>query len=191
MGGADNVDAGVFDVFDYVALGHLHSPQNCGSEKVRYCGTPLKYSFSEVDDTKSVTVVELGNKGKLNVRTVELTPLCRMRELRGTYNELTALSYYDGTSLRDDYVHITLTDEEDVFDALGKLRLIYKNLLRLDYDNARTRGSGNVGAVQDVEERRPEELFAELYEKQNGQPMSELQMEFIKNVLEKIREEDR
>lgn len=188
VGGADNVDAGVFDAFDYVALGHLHSPQNCGSERVRYCGTPLKYSFSEADDTKSVTVVELGAKGNLIVRTVEITPRHEMRELRGTYNELTALSYYYGTSLPEDYVHITLTDEEDVFDALGKLRLIYHNLLRLDYDNARTRSTGYVGAVENVRERQPEELFAELYEKQNGQPMSEIQTEFVKNMLNAIKE---
>ncbi len=188
VGGADNVDASVFDGFDYVALGHLHSPQNCGSERVRYCGTPLKYSFSEADDTKSVTVVELGAKGELAARIVELAPRHEMRELRGTYNELTALSYYNGTSLPEDYVHITLTDEEDIFDALGKLRLIYHNLLRLDYDNVRTRSVGFVGAAENVREKRPEELFAELYEKQNGQPMSEIQTEFVKNVLNAIRE---
>ena len=188
VGGADNVDASVFDGFDYVALGHLHSPQNCGSERVRYCGTPLKYSFSEADDTKSVTVVELGAKGELAARIVELAPRHEMRELRGTYNELTALSYYNGTSLPEDYVHITLTDEEDIFDALGKLRLIYHNLLRLDYDNVRTRSVGFVGAAENVREKRPEELFAELYEKQNGQPMSEIQTEFVKKVLNAIRE---
>lgn len=190
VGGADNVDASVFNGFDYVALGHLHSPQNCGSERVRYCGTPLKYSFSEADDTKSVTVVELGAKGNLTVRAVELTPLHEMCQLRGTYDELTARSYYGGTSLPEDYVHITLTDEEDVFDALGKLRLIYHNLLRLDYDNARTRSAGTVGAAENVREKLPEELFAELYEKQNGQPMSEIQAEFIKNVLNAIKEGD-
>ncbi len=188
VGGADNVDASVFNGFDYVALGHLHSPQNCGSERVRYCGTPLKYSFSEANDTKSVTVVELGAKENLTVRAVELTPPHEMCQLRGTYDELTARSYYSGTSLPEDYVHITLTDEEDVFDALGKLRLIYHNLLRLDYDNARTRSAGTAGAAENVREKLPEELFAELYEKQNGQPMSEIQAEFIKNLLNAIKE---
>jgi exonuclease SbcD len=114
VGGTDNVDASVFSDFDYVALGHLHKPQNCGSNRIRYCGTPLKYSFSEARDEKSVTVLTMGEKGVNDVRTVPLTPMRDMHEIKGTYEELTARSFYDGTTYRDDYMRITLTDEEDV-----------------------------------------------------------------------------
>ena len=138
VGGTDNVDASVFQAFDYVALGHIHGPQQMGRESIRYCGTPLKYSFSEAGHHKSVTVLELREKGNLKIRTVDLLPLHDMRELKGTYEELTNRKNYEGTAV-DDYLHITLTDEEDILDAIGKLRVIYPNLMKLDYDNQRTR----------------------------------------------------
>ena len=144
VGGSDNVDVSVFDPFDYVALGHIHGPQRVGRDTVRYCGTPLKYSFSEAGQQKSVTVVELGAKGDVAVRTVPLTPLRDMAELRGTYETLTFRGFYEGTGYPGDYVHITLTDEEDIPDAVSRLRVIYPNLMKLDYDNARTR-AGNRG----------------------------------------------
>ena len=125
VGGTDNVDAAVFDPFDYVALGHIHGPQQVGRETVRYCGTPLKYSFSEAGHKKSVTVVELGAKGAVTIRTIPLKPLRDLVELRGTYEELTLRAFYEGTSYPRDYIHIILTDEDDIPDAVGKLRIIY------------------------------------------------------------------
>ena len=190
VGGADNVDASVFDPFDYVALGHIHGPQNIGSERIRYCGTPLKYSFSEASHVKSVTVAELGEKGELLVRTVPLRPMRDMREIRGTYMELAARSFYQGLS-REDYYHITLTDEEDVRDAVGKLRVIYKNLMKLDYDNLRTRGAGQIRGAERVERKTPLELFEEFYEKQNNQGMSAGQRELVQTMIEKIWGDDR
>lgn len=188
VGGADNVDVSVFDPFDYVALGHLHSPQNCSSQRVRYCGTPIKYSFSEARDLKSVTVVELGEKGTLNVRTVELKPLRGMAELMGTYADLTYRRNYEGTSYCDDYLHITLTDEEDVPDAMAKLRLIYKNLLRLDYDNKRTQNTEDLISAEKVISTSPVDLFKEFYKNQNGQPMSEEQVKYVISVVEQLKE---
>ena len=188
VGGTDNVDAGVFEDFDYVALGHIHSPQNCGSEKIRYCGTPLKYSFSEAGDEKSVTVAELGEKSSLSVRTVPLRPLRDMVELRGSYDELTAHSFYQGTSWQEDYTHLTLTDEEDVPEALGRLRAVYHNLMRLDYDNTRTRANAVIEADADAERKSPMELFAELYELQNNRPMSADQDEYMRKLMEKTWE---
>lgn len=190
VGGTDNVDAAVFDGFDYVALGHIHSPQNCGADRIRYCGTPLKYSFSEAKDQKSVTVAELGAKGDLSVRTVPLTPLRDLAEIKGNYADLTLKSFYENTTLCEDYLHITLTDEEDIVDAVGKLRAIYRNLLRLDYDNTRTRTAASVDGVADVETKSPLELFSELYELQNNQPMSGEQADFIKTVIEAVWEEE-
>lgn len=185
VGGADNVDVGVFDVFDYVALGHLHRPQNVGSERVRYCGTPLKYDFSEASHEKSVTVVELGQKGALAVRTIALSPLRDMRELRGTYMELTARSFYAGANT-EDYLRVTLTDEEDVPDALGRLRSVYPNIMRLQYDNRRTRAMGQLAISDEVPRLHPAALFADFYEQQNGQPMNEAQERFLSELIGQI-----
>ena len=190
VGGADNVDASVFDGFDYVALGHLHGPQTVGRETVRYCGTPLKYSFSEAHHKKSVTVVELGEKGTVTVRTVPLTPRRDLVELRGAYEEVTRRDFYEGNGYQDSYVHITLTDEEDVPDALGKLRLIYPYLMKLDYDNQRTHAAGVGDEGGDLQRKSPMELLEEFYELQNGQPMGQEQRQFARQLMERIWEGD-
>lgn len=187
VGGADNVDASVFAPFDYVALGHLHGPQNVGGERVRYCGTPLKYSFSEVRHQKSVTVVELGERGTLDVRTVPLVPKRDMVELRGSFAQVTSPEFY-GQVDRDAYVRVILTDDNDIYGALGHLRLIYPNLMRLDYDNPRTR-SGAVELEEAGVKRDPLELFEDFYQQQNHQPMSEEQRRYLAGLLEAIQEE--
>ena len=188
VGGSDNVDVSVFDSFDYVALGHIHGPQRVGRDTVRYCGTPLKYSFSEAGQQKSVTVVELGAKGDVAVRTVPLTPMRDMAELKGTYETLTFRGFYEGTGYPGDYVHITLTDEEDIPDAVSKLRVIYPYLMKLDYDNARTRAGTVVDGPEDRENKSPLELLEEFYEKQNGRPMEEAQRAFARDLMEHIWE---
>ena len=188
VGGTDNVDAAVFAGFDYVALGHIHSPQNIGSERIRYCGTPLKYSFSDAKQEKSVTIIEIGEKEDLSVRTVPLHPLRDMREIEGTYDELTYRPNYEGTNV-EDYIHITLTDEEDVPDAIGKLRNIYPYLMYLDYNNSRTRSEGMLSDLEDIEHKSPLVLFEEFYEQQNGRPMSDEQKAFTREIMEKIWEE--
>ena len=189
VGGTDNVDSSVFDAFDYVALGHLHGPQYVARETIRYCGTPLKYSFSEVRHNKSVTVVELLEKGTVNIRTVPLIPLRDLRELRGTYAELTARSFYADTAYPKEYLHITLTDEEDIPDAIGKLRAIYPYIMYLDYDNTRTRSSHILLGAEAPERRSPLELFSEFYEQQNNQPMSGEQRDFVSDLMERIWED--
>lgn len=190
VGGTDNVDASVLESFDYVALGHIHSPQNCGSDKIRYCGTPLKYSFSEAKDKKSVTVVELFEKGNTTYRTVELVPMHDLIELRGTYNGLMLKSFYENTTWQEDYVHITLTDEDDIPDAIGKLRAVYHRLMKLDYDNKRTRANAEINSVADVEFKSPFELFSDFYELQNNQQMKEEQKKFMSELIEKIWENE-
>lgn len=188
VGGMDNVDASVFDGFDYVALGHIHGPQNIGKKTVRYCGTPLKYSFSEKDHVKSVTAVELGRKGETEVRTVPLRFLHDLREIRGTYEQLTLLKNYEGTAV-DDYLRVILTDEEDVPDALARLRTIYPNIMKLDYDNRRTRTSPEMAAAEAVRNKSGIELFDEFYTLQNGQPLSGEQRAFAEKLLEELKEE--
>lgn len=188
VGGTDNVDSGVFAPFDYVALGHLHGAQYIGRETIRYAGSPLKYSFSEARQHKSVTVVTLGEKGDVQVRTAALTPLRELREIRGSYDELTARSFYEHTTYRSDYLHLILTDEQDVFDAMSRLRTIYPYLMTLDYDNARTRAAGGMSVPAETERRTPLELFEALYTRQNHQPMSEVQREYIAQLMEQIME---
>ena len=188
VGGTDNVDAAVFDGIDYVALGHIHGPQNIGEPRIRYAGTPLKYSFSEAGHVKSVTVATLGEKGNLQVETIPLTPRRDLRELRGCYSDLVTRANYEGTAT-DDYLHITLTDEEDIPDVINRLRVIYPNLMKLDYDNRRTRAGGQIGAAADVTSKTPLDLVAELYEQQNGQPLSGEQVRFAGKLIEKIWEE--
>ena len=188
VGGLDCVDAALFDAFDYVALGHLHSPQKVGRDAVRYCGTPLKYSFSEANQHKSATFVEFGLKGEVSITTAPLTPKHDLREVRGSYMELTDRRNYDGTAV-DDYLHITLTDEQDVPDALARLRVIYPNLMRLDYDNLRTREDQEITAPERAESITPLEHFSAFYQLQNNQPLTAEQAAFCQQLIEEIWKE--
>lgn len=194
VGGLDQVDAALFDAFDYAALGHVHSPQHVGREAVRYSGTPLKYSFSEAEQEKSVTVVELGRKDgqetELQIRTIPLKPLRDMRKIRGTYLEVTSRSFYQDTNT-EDYVQVTLTDEEDIPDGLQKLRVIYPNLMRLEYDNRRTRENRLIDGADVPEQKSELELFAEFYELQNNQEMSPAQEAFVKQLIQEVQERSR
>lgn len=188
VGGTDNIGAEVFCDFDYVALGHIHGPQSMDSGRIRYCGSPLKYSFSEAAQQKSVTVAELKEKGTLEIHTVPLIPRRDMVELKGSYQQLTLREFYENTTYQEDYTHITLTDEEDIPDAVAKLRTVYHNLMKLDYDNTRTRHSAAISGAENVETRSPIDLFAEFYELQNGLPMSAEQTELVASLIEKIWE---
>ena len=190
VGGSENVDACVFDGFDYVALGHIHGAQSCGAPHIRYCGTPLKYSFSEVKHQKSLTVVELGKKGTEPViRTLPLLPIHDMSELRGSFVELTDPIYYEGKDFREHYLRIILTDEEDVPEAMARLRQIYPRVLSLDYDNTRTRRNQSVTGATDADKRSAFELFADFFELQNNMPMTEEQSNYMKELIERIEEE--
>lgn len=190
VGGVDNIGAEVFADFDYTALGHIHKAQNVGSERVRYSGTPLKYSFAEWQQEKSVTLVELGEKGSVSVTALPLAPLRDLRKLRGSYKELMSKDFYDelpkdSDGLLRDFYHLTLTDEEDVPDAVQKLRSVYKNLLQLEYDNKRTRTDNAIEGAERVVEKSPLELMEEFYQLQNNQALSEKQRAYLQGLLEK------
>ena len=188
VGGLDNIDASVFSAYDYVALGHIHTPQKVGRETIRYCGTPIKYSFSEAAKDKSVTIVELAEKGKVQIQEHILKPLHDLREIRGTYEELTARKNYADTDV-EDYLHITLTDEEDIMDVMDKLHTIYPNIMKLDYDNLRTRNSNHISGVDPLQEKSPAELFEAFYQLQNNQNMTVQQKEYIAQMIDKIWEQ--
>lgn len=187
VGGLDNIDASAFDDFDYVALGHLHRPQQCGRETVRYSGSPLKYSFSEVDDKKSVSIIEINGDEAPVVTTCELKPLHEWFDLKGTYEELTSKEFYDKDGLQEAFVRITLTDEDDIPDGMRKLKTIYHRLMELRYDNKRTRaGQTLIDKPMDVDELNPGQLFGELYEKQNAQAVSDEQNDYLNKLIEEI-----
>lgn len=188
VGGLDQVEASCFNGFDYVALGHLHGPQTVGRDTVRYAGTLLKYSFSEVNHKKSVTIVDLKEKGNVTIETYPLEPLHDMRKIRGSYEEITKKSNYDQTDT-EDYVQITLTDETDIFDAVGKLRVIYPNLMKLEYDNTRTRQSGQTQLYDTAEKQSPMELIEELFEMQNNKTMGEEQKQYMEALMTDIWED--
>ena len=188
VGGLDRVDGSVFSPFDYTALGHLHGPQRVGSETIRYAGSPLKYSFSELHQKKSVTVAELRAKGETEIRQIPLQPRREMTELRGTFEEILEEARKKG-ELQTDYYHMILTDETDVVDALSRLREYYPNIMLLDYDNRRTRSQKEVEQLDRVEERTPGELFAALYEQQNGQEMDSDRKEYLDGLIREIWEE--
>ena len=189
VGGLDNVDADVFDSFQYVALGHIHGPQKIGRETIRYSGTPLKYSFSEVNHKKSVSVIEIEKK-EINVRTIDLIPLRDMREITGTFDEIVSKDFYQDTPT-DDYLHVILKDEDDIPDAMGKLRVIYPNIMKVTYDNKRTRENRELSEVVDVETKSPFTLFSEFYEAQNNQPMNHEQKEFLISLMDTIWKESK
>ncbi len=185
VGGTDNVDAAVFAPFDYVALGHLHGPQNIGDDRIRYCGTPLKYSFSESRQEKSVTLAELGAKGRRTVRTIPLKPRRDMLERRGSFQEFLERRIPEE---QEAYLHIILTDESIVPDAMNKLRTVYPNLMGLDYDNQRTRGGGPRASAEVTAQQSPMELFAAFYEQQNGVPLLDVQREYLAKKMKQVQE---
>lgn len=192
VGGSEQIDASVTDGFDYVALGHLHRPQKVGRETVRYCGSPLKYSFSEAGHQKTLTVVETqagrksGEEGRIQVHTIPLIPRLDLREIRGPMEELLRPEVYQCEN-REDYLHITLTDENEILDAIGKLRAVYPNIMRLDFETS------GAAVVEDeeilIEEKTPQELFDEFFEKQNGRKMNEQQRHIVEKLWQRGGEE--
>lgn len=187
VGGLDNVDADVFDHFDYVALGHLHRAQNVGTNKIRYCGTPLKYSFSECKDEKTVTIVELGNKEDIMIDTVPLVPLRDMIELEGEFREVVSALFYENVDT-EAFIRLTLTDEREVLDAFSRLRSIYPNLMAMDYKKRTVQKDQEAGGTGERTSLHPADLFGQFYQEMNRQPLWEAQQQYLLEKIEKIWE---
>lgn len=191
VGGVDMVDYRVFDNFDYVALGHLHGAQHVGREAVRYAGSPVKYSFSEARQEKSATLITLGTKQPetaITIQKLPFTPVHDMREIKGTLEQLTSPEILAESDCND-YMHITLTDEEEIYDVFGKLRAVYPNVMALDFDNKRTRAAGAQGLAGAVmKEKSTMELFREFFEKQTGSSLSPMQEQIMSDIIEKTTE---
>ncbi len=185
VGGLDMVEASVFDSFDYVALGHLHGPQRIGRDTIRYAGSPLKYSFSESRQNKSVTVIDFDQKENIKIEKIPLIPLRDMREIKGPINELLNSENYKDTNLND-YIHVTLTDEDDIMDAIGKLRMVYPNIMRLDFDNKKSRALGVNQVPENINLKSNFELFKEFYTLQNNHDLDDFKVKIISEIFEEL-----
>ena len=190
LGGVDNVDVSNFDSFDYVAMGHVHGAQKLIKETVRYAGSPLKYSFSEVFQKKSLPLIEIKEKNNIHVDLIPLTPLHDMRKIKGKLNDLIS---QDITSFGDvnDYLHVVLTDEDYVIDAIGKLRKVYPNVLKIDYDNERTKDNINLknSVSGDVTKRSELDIFKEFYMNQNHIELDDDRIKILENIIKDIKNE--
>ncbi len=189
VGSLNNIDASIFEAFDYTALGHIHRPQNLGVGNIRYCGSPLKYSASEINQEKSVTIAEIGKKGTLDISEIPVAPKHDFREYKGCFEKITDKSFYDNINT-DDYTFITLTDEEDIPDAVRKLKKIFPRLMKLGYDNSRTRSRSVIENISTAKEIPPEQIFAQFYKQQNNHDMSGEQLEFISKLIKEVWEEE-
>ena len=183
VGGLDNIDAAVFDAFDYVALGHIHKPQKVGRDTLRYAGSPLKYSFSEAGHKKSAVIAELGAKGDVAVRTVPLYPLHDVRTLEGTMDELMRQDY------SEDYLWITVHDELVPPDARVTLSTNFPNMMKFSVVNSKTKMDLDVLAAESMENKSITELFSDFYRLQNnGQDLSDAHRKIIDRVLKEMEE---
>lgn len=173
IGTVDNIESDVFDAFDYVALGHLHSPQKIGRETIRYCGTPVVYSMSEANDKKSVTVVEFGAEKIPEIRLLPLEQLHKWYSFTGTLEEAVRRDY------NLDYARIVLTDREVIIDALAKLRSVYGKLMSMEFQGCETAGISELRTVEEMEAVSPEQAFSDFYKKQKGYELSEENQAYI------------
>lgn len=191
LGSLDLVEASVFEAFDYTALGHIHRPQNVLKNRIRYAGSPLKYSMNEKDQPKVITFVELGKKGELPIITEKpLTPLHDMVELKGAFAELTSAEFAAKVNANN-YLRIILTDEEIIPDAISMLRRQYPYIMELDYCNRRSLYvSSSQNADQQDEPDDPLELFIKLYEQQNGKSLSDEQLTMVQDRIYRVFKEE-
>lgn len=186
VGGLDNVDSSVFDPFDYVALGHIHRPQEVGREQVRYAGSPLKYSFSEISSTKTIPLVTLGSKGEVSVELLPIAPLHDMREIRGPLDALVSGEIVSAAD-PNDYLRVILTDDKPSLDAVTRIRSAYPNMMSIEYDNATTRALPRYASFPSTApDQDPGALFERFFLEQNGVEASEMQLDIVHAALEEL-----
>lgn len=187
LGGTDNVDVSNYDKFDYVAIGHVHRPQRIGRDTARYAGTMLKYSFSEVNHKKTMPILEFKEKGNIDIKLEELVPLRDMREIKGPIEELLKKENYEGTNT-DDYIRAIITNEEPLYDAIGQIRSIYPNVLKLEIQNSKTTLEIQQENLKEVKSKSEIELFNEFYKFQNNVELNDEQKEYVEKIIKEVKE---
>jgi len=189
LGGIDNIDVSLFDDFDYVAMGHIHGAQKLIRDTVRYAGSPLKYSFSEINQKKSVCIIEFNEKGNIGIELVSLNPIRDMRVIKGPLDKLLDKEVYSKDNTLD-YLSVILTDEDYKINAISKLRRVYPNVLKLEYQNKKTallvNDGNNVGKIKG---RSPIELFEDFYYKQNGIELDSERRKLVDLVIKEVSDE--
>ena len=190
LGGTENVDVSCYKDFDYVALGHIHGPQRIGRDTARYAGTMLKYSFSEVNQKKSLAVIEFKEKECLDINLIPLKPIRDMRVIKGPIEELIKEENYKGTN-REDYIRAIITNEEPVYDAIGQIKKVYPNTLRLDIENSKMNSSieKELSNLDNIKKKDEVELFNEFYNFQHNQNLNETQLDIVKEVVKEVKKE--
>lgn len=188
LGGIDNIDVNLFKDFDYVAMGHIHGPQKVGRETVRYSGSPLKYSFSEVNQKKSVCIIEFNSKGDINISKIPLIPIRDMRVIKGLFDKLISKEIVNLEN-KNDYLDVILTDDDYIINAIGKLRKFYPNILKLEYENKISSNEVSDNIDIDKNNMSPIDLFSEFYKMQNGIELSTKKKKIIEEVIKEVNDE--
>ena len=189
LGGIDNVDVNIFKDFDYVAMGHIHRPQKLIKETIRYAGSPLKYSFSEATHNKSVPIIEFDSKNNMKIDLVNILPKRDMRIIKGPIDKLLDKEVYKDTNL-DDYICAVITDNDYVIDAIGKLRQVYKNILKIEYENDRNINNEDMDKVVNIDKDiGPNELFSNFYREQNNIELDNERMKIVDDVIKEVMDE--
>lgn len=179
VGTVEKIGYDCFDQFDYVALGHIHSPQQVGRKEVRYSGSPLKYSLSEVNNEKSVSLITISGKGKVGIELIPIKPMRNMRHLKGKIKDLLDKA---SVTAPEDFIYATLTDEEIVSDAMGIFQQVYPNTVKIDYDNSHTREIEQVDISKIAENRSFAELISDFYRQMYSCEISEEEMDVMRTV---------
>ena len=193
LGGTENVDISCYKDFDYVALGHIHGPQRIGRDTARYAGTILKYSFSEVNQNKCLTILDFKEKDNIEIDTsIIINPIRDMRVIRGPIEKLISEEVYKNTN-REDYIRAIITNEEQVYDAIGKIKKVYPNTLRLDIENSKSEFNQDIqiSDLDNIKKKDEVQLFNEFYQFQNNQELNEAQLSIVKQVVKEVKKEDK
>ena len=190
LGGTENVDVSCYDKFDYVALGHIHGPQRIGRDTARYAGTILKYSFSEVNQKKRLTIIDFQEKGKIDIKFIDLKPLRDMRTIKGPIKELLKEENYINTN-REDYIRAIITNKEPIYDAIGQIKKVYPNTLRLDIENSKMKNNSEtkLSDLDNIKKKSELELFNEFYKYQHNKNLDENQEKILKTIIKEVRKE--
>lgn len=188
IGGTDFVNSAYFNLFNYTALGHLHAPQRVGADNIRYSGSLLKYSFSEVNQRKGITVVDIDNKGNSTVNVIELKPKRDMRIIKGPLNELISPEVYKNANT-EDYVYAILTDKGELIDPISKLRSVYPNIMGLAKESTFTGENSKTAASDGYKSKSRLALFEEFYESIQGEPLGQEATGIMEKIIGEVEKE--
>ncbi len=189
IGGQDAVSDEIFKDFDYTALGHIHRQQKIGKYNVMFSGTPLKYSTSEFDHKKVMPLISLGEKGRVDIDLIDLVPKRDLRKITGRLDDIMSMAAKDPNN-HEDFIDITLTDENEVMDAISTLRSVYPNVLKISYENMATRAAEEIEKLGKLDKQNPQEIFGAFFKSRRGREMTAEEKEYMNSLIEKIWRED-